>query len=95
MSRHNLYDHRWRKARAAFLAEHPLCRYCEEAGKLAPATVVDHVIPHKGNEELFWNVDNWAPLCATHHNASKQREERRGHAIGCDVHGNPHSGWKA
>lgn len=90
-----LYDRRWRKARANFLAENPLCHYCQQQGRLVPASVVDHSTPHRGDPEIFWNVALWVPLCETHHNASKQREEKRGHAIGCDVHGNPNDGWKA
>ena len=37
------YDSRWAKARKIFLAQHPLCAVCG-----APATDVDHIIPHKG-----------------------------------------------
>ena len=85
------YDHRWREARASFLREEPLCRKCKEADppRLTPATVVDHVIPHKGNQRLFWDRSNWAGLCTTCHSAVKQREERRGYAIGCDASGAP------
>ena len=35
------YDSRWAKARKIFLAQHPLCAVCG-----APATDVDHIIPH-------------------------------------------------
>ena len=35
--------------RAAYLARHPLCVPCEAAGRLEPATVVDHVVPHRGD----------------------------------------------
>ena len=44
------YDERWRKARAAFLQKHPLCEICRAEGKLVPATVVDHIIPHRGDK---------------------------------------------
>jgi len=40
------YDARWREARALFLKKHPLCAFCQAEGKIAPATVVDHIIPH-------------------------------------------------
>jgi 5-methylcytosine-specific restriction enzyme A len=50
------YDGRWRKARAEFLAEHPLCAHCLAEGRLTPATVVDHVVPHRGDQRLFWKV---------------------------------------
>lgn len=83
------YDSRWRKARATYLQRHPLCRMCEQAGRLTPATVVDHIIPHKGDPELFWDETNWAALCAQHHNSTKQRIEKRGHEVGCDTSGIP------
>ena len=65
------YNHEWRKARLAFLALHPSCALC-----FAPATVVDHIIPHRGDDALFWNRQNWQPLCVTCHNRAKQRQER-------------------
>lgn len=66
------YDSQWDKARVAFLARHPVCVRCA-----APATVVDHIIPHKGDKALFWKRDNWQPLCKPCHDRAKQAEERR------------------
>lgn len=66
------YDGRWQKARRAWLARHPLCACCEANGYVQPAEVVDHVVPHKGDRDLFWDSDNWQPLCAWCHNAVKQ-----------------------
>ena len=57
------YDARWRKARALFLKRHPLCAFCQAEGKVVPATVVDHIIPHRGDQRLFWDQTNWEPLC--------------------------------
>ena len=31
---------------------------CQREGKLVPATVVDHILPHRGDEALFWDVNN-------------------------------------
>lgn len=70
------YDHRWRKARLAFLQEHPLCVECRASGRYTAATVVDHIAPHKGNASLFWNLGNWQPLCKPHHDAKTLREGR-------------------
>ncbi|ORE90434.1 HNH endonuclease [Stappia sp. 22II-S9-Z10] len=67
------YNSKWSKARAAFLAEHPRCARCG-----AEATVVDHIIPHRGDDRLFWSRSNWQPLCAHCHNSAKQSEERQG-----------------
>jgi len=62
------YTRRWSKARKIFLTEHPFCVLCEADGYSVPATVVDHKIPHRSNnDELFWNEDNWQPLCKTCH----------------------------
>ena len=57
------YDARWQKARAAYLKRRPLCAECQKNGALTPATVVDHIIPHRGDRSLFWDERNWQPLC--------------------------------
>lgn len=65
---HHWYaDRRWRAARAIFLKQHPLCAECQDEGRIEAATVVDHVIPHKGDRRLFWDRTNWAACCKTHH----------------------------
>jgi hypothetical protein len=61
---------------------------CEEQGLLTAATVVDHIIPHKGNEELFFNGP-FQSLCKLHHDSSKQTEENRGMQLGGNIHGEP------
>lgn len=71
------YDHRWRKARAVFLRCNPLCvgPACAGAGLITPATVVDHIIPHKGDKALFWDETNWQPMCASCHSAKTAGED--------------------
>lgn len=83
------YGEAWTKASLLFRREHPLCAMCLQAGKVTRANVVDHKVPHRGDMRLFWDRSNWESLCFTHHNSTKQREEGRGHAIGCDEHGIP------
>lgn len=61
------YDSKWRTARSRFLREHSLCAGCLKVGKLTPSTVVDHVIPHRGDPLLFWDKENWQPLCKDCH----------------------------
>ena len=39
------YGSMWRKIRARFLSQHPLCEQCRLAGKYTAATEVHHVIP--------------------------------------------------
>lgn len=74
------YGWRWQKARKAFLSrpENVLCRMCQQEGRIQAATVVDHIIPHKGDERLMWDEANWQPLCKPHHDSTKQRMEARG-----------------
>lgn len=84
------YGWRWQQARRAFLSEHPLCRLCEEEGRVTAATVVDHITPHKGDEALFWDRANWQSLCASHHSSDKQRIEKSGRArLTFDANGRP------
>ena len=61
------YDRRWRKARADYLAVHPLCVECYQEGRVREASIVDHIVPHKGSVKLFWNRGNWQSLCKYHH----------------------------
>ena len=70
------YNSRWQKARQTFLKRSPLCIKCLEAGRVVEATVVDHIIPHEGDSTLFWDSDNWQPLCKRCHDSTKQAEER-------------------
>jgi len=83
------YDRHWAASRKLFLDEHPLCRFCEDAGRIEAATVVDHINPHKGDYDLFWDKTNWQALCAICHASAKQRQERgvQSGRVGVD-------GWK-
>lgn len=40
-----------------------------------PATDVDHIVPHKGNHELFWDRDNWQALCHHCHSVKTATED--------------------
>lgn len=70
------YDSRWRKARARYLKAHPLCVRCRQEGKYVRATVVDHIKPHRGDAELFWDESNWQALCKHHHDVKTMTEDR-------------------
>jgi len=69
------YNYRWQEARRVYLAQHPLCVHCQAEGIIKAANEVDHIIPHKGDPQLFWDVSNWQPLCKSHH-SSKTATER-------------------
>lgn len=72
------YTWAWTKARNAYLKDHPLCVMCEASGRITIATVVDHIVAHRGSAELMWDESNWQSLCSTHHNSDKQMAERTG-----------------
>lgn len=80
------YNYRWQKRRLLWLLNHPLCRWCDEANRVTPATVVDHIEPHRGDPQLFWDETNWQSLCKDCHDGAKQSEEKRGYskAVGED-----------
>ena len=111
MSEPRIYNSRWDKARLSFLKSHPLCVMCHRQGRAVAASVVDHIKPHRLKEainggkqdeiakaqKLFWDKANWQSLCKQHHDSTKQREEKRGHVIGCDENGlplDPSSHWR-
>lgn len=71
------YDARWQKYRQAYLAEHPLCALCakKDPPVVRAATVVDHIKPHRGNYDLFWDTNNHQPACAECHNIKTATED--------------------
>lgn len=90
MKEKRLYDSvRWRKARLRFLTANPLCVYCEQQGNDAPATVVDHIKEHHGDHDLFWDEENWQPLCASCHSGRKRRQDRHGYSQAAGLDGTP------
>ena len=52
------YNRKWNVSRKVFLSRHPLCAECGR-----PAKDIDHIIPHRGNNDLFWDRSNWQALC--------------------------------
>lgn len=76
------YGSKWQAARAEYLEANPTCR---TAGCGKPATVVDHITPHRGDLALFWRRSNWQPLCAgCHGRKTARRDGGFGRAVKCD-----------
>lgn len=71
------YGRRWQKASKAFLHRNPLCVQCAKQGRYVKATVVDHVIPHRGDPVLFWDQNNWQALCKPCHDKKTGMEDSR------------------
>lgn len=65
---------RWKEMRKKQLAREPVCRVCAEQKKLTHATEVDHIIPHKGDKTLFFDVCNLQSLCHKCHSTKTARE---------------------
>lgn len=74
-----LYGHGWRKASEAFLKlrVNRNCRRCLEKHppKTRSSTVVDHIIPHRGDLKLFWDRSNWQGLCKRCHDKKTATED--------------------
>lgn len=64
---------RWRRLRASKLLEDPFCAHCRTEGRRRPWDELDHVIPHKGDLQLFWDEGNLQGLCRKHHNAKTRQ----------------------
>ena len=71
------YTRRWEAAAKRFKDRHPLCgmrpkgqtpvmSQCYDEGRVTPVYQVDHVVPHRGDQRLFWDSEhNWQSLCAS------------------------------
>lgn len=72
------YDHRWNELRNRFIVINPLCRMCEQEGRVEPATEVDHIIPFIGLEDpLRVQWENLQSLCHSCH-VKKTWKDRKG-----------------
>jgi len=70
------YGSRWQRYAKIFLAQNPLCvKHLGDGRGPEPATLVDHIVPHKGDEQLFWDSDNHQALCASCHGVKTATED--------------------
>lgn len=60
-----------------YLQAHPLCADPDKrhVGRIVSATDLDHIIPHKGDMRIFWDRNNWQPLCHECHSYKTARED--------------------
>lgn len=63
--------------RATRIRIEPLCRHCRERGIVKAAKEVDHIIPHKGDMDLFLDIENTQSLCKSCHSTKTGRESHR------------------
>ena len=52
-----------------------MCVRCMAEGRYVPATVVDHIQPHRGNTVLMWDESNWQALCKRCHDRKTRKED--------------------
>lgn len=69
------YGSAWQKASKGFLKFNPLCVRHLARGHLVPAKCVDHIRPHKGDQDLFWDRHNWQALCKRCHDHKTATED--------------------
>lgn len=69
------YGTKWRKYRLRFLAEHPMCVHCILHGRVVIATVVDHMVPHRGDMVKFWDTGNHQALCKRCHDVKTAKQD--------------------
>lgn len=70
---------RWQRLRWQVLVDGLFtCAMCQRVEADTSQLVADHVVPHRGDEGLFWDRGNLQCLCKACHDGTKQREERRG-----------------
>ena len=81
---------KWRKLATAFLQYHPFCVLCLAYGQVNRGAednasarqsnlIVDHIVPHRGDSDLFWDQSNWQTLCRLPcHDSDKRRIEVAG-----------------
>lgn len=63
----------WRRARAAYIAQHPLCVHCKEEDRITAGDVVDHKTPINQGGDPF-DHGNLQTLCHRHHNIKSGQE---------------------
>jgi 5-methylcytosine-specific restriction protein A len=67
---------KWRKLRKQVLKETPYCFSCGIGIKEATLEI-HHLTPPKGNEELFFDINNLSAVCQLCHKAITAREIKR------------------
>jgi 5-methylcytosine-specific restriction endonuclease McrA len=69
-----------------------LCQQCAKAGRLDPATVVDHIISINNGGHPFPALDELMSLCAPCYNRKSNIVEQQNKELinkGCGINGNP------
>ena len=68
-----------KRLRPQQLFREPFCRECAKQGIRTRATVVDHIVPHRGDWTKFCDENNLQSLCERHHSQKTLEEQREMH----------------
>ena len=66
---------RWKLIRERVLYAFPFCVECAKDGRASMSTIVDHIVPHKGDVHIFWDLENLQGLCAHCHSVKTSKED--------------------
>jgi 5-methylcytosine-specific restriction enzyme A len=71
------YGYRWQKFAKAYLRSNPLAVDIFNCfnGRIYPAEVVDHIVPHRGDPVLFWSITNLQGLRKVDHDRKTATED--------------------
>lgn len=60
------YGNNWRRIRALYIKQHPLCERCLQEGRITPVEEVHHILPVKqGGSNSFTNLMSVCKSCHT------------------------------
>lgn len=70
----------WRRLRAAFLADNPVCADCLEEGQVTAATIAHHEEERLDNPDRALDSGNLTALCNRHHTMRHKKGKADGQA---------------
>lgn len=65
----------WKKQRIIQLSKEPLCAACLLEGRVVQAVHIDHVFPHRQDQNKF-KINLFQSLCQPHHTLKTQEENQ-------------------
>jgi 5-methylcytosine-specific restriction protein A len=66
---------RWASMRLSQLSLEPLCQRCLSYGIRTAGLHIDHIVPHRGNAEWFFEKGNLQTLCLSCHSVKTVAEQ--------------------
>jgi len=76
--RQRLYDRAWQRRRRIHLANHPWCESHLVKGEYEPAVDVHHLVPHRGDRQIFITSPLESLCHSCHSKATKAESQGEG-----------------